>query len=358
SLTFLGFLALADPVRPGASAALVRLRQAGIHLVLVTGDHPGTALRIAGELGLADEADPTVVSGNQIDGLAPEELAAAVTGSRVFARVTPSQKALLVSRLQAAGFVVGVTGDGSNDAAAIRRAEVGVALGAASAPAARHAADLILLDEGIEALVRAVAEARSTWMAVRDAVGLLVGGNLGEVAFILGGTLVGGSAPLLPRQLLLVNLLTDVLPALAIAGRPPPGRDVGALLASGPDALFGEALERLIRRRALCTGAGSTLAWLAFRPIASAGRARTVGLVALVGGQLGQTLAIGRGSPAVLVAMGVSAGALATIVSTPGLSHLFGCRPLGPVGWTAGIGGALAATGAALLLGAGDDLRR
>lgn len=359
-LTFLGFLALADPVRPGASVALAQLRRAGIKLVLVTGDHPGTARRVACELGLAGGAQSPVVSGDEIEHLGPDQLVTAVAGSGVFARVTPSQKALLVARLQGAGFVVAVTGDGSNDAAAIRHAEVGVAFGASATPAARRAADLVLLDEGIGALVEAVGEARSTWLAVRDAVGLLVGGNLGEVGFILAGTLVGGAVPLLPRQLLLVNLLTDVLPALAIATRPVPRRSVGELLAAGPDILLGDELGRLIRRRALCTGAGASLAWLVVRPLSSPGRARTVGLVALVGGQLGQTLIIGRGSRPVLVAMGLSAGVLATLVSTPGLSHLFGCRPLGPIGWTAGIAGALAATGGGLLLELGreSDLRR
>jgi cation-transporting ATPase I len=235
-----------------------------------------------------------------------------------------------------------MTGDGANDAPAIRLADVGIALGERSTSAARDAADLVVLDDRIETLVDAVAEGRSMWTSVRDAVALLVGGNLGEIAFTVGASLLGGQSPLSARQLLLLNLLTDVAPAMAIAVQPPAQRSFAELLEEGPDRSLGAALNRAILWRAACTGAAATGAWAAGRMTGTAGRARTVGLVALVGSQLGQTLVVGRPRPATVAALVGSAGVMVGVVQTPGVSQLFGCRPLGPSGW------AIAGTAAAL----------
>jgi cation-transporting ATPase I len=227
-----------------------------------------------------------------------------------------------------------MTGDGANDAPAIRLADVGIALGRRSTPAARDAADLVVLDDRIETLVDAVAEGRAMWASVRDAVALLVGGNLGEIAFTVGAALLGGRAPLSARQLLLLNLLTDVAPAMAIAVQPPARRSFAQLLDEGPEQSLGVALDRAILWRAACTGGAATGAWAAARMTGSSRRARTVGLAALVGSQLGQTLVVGRPRPTTVVALAGSAGVLVGIIQVPGLSQLFGCQPLGPVGWT------------------------
>ena len=347
-LTFLGFLAIADPVRPTAAAAVADLYQAGVEVIMITGDHPSTAEGIAAELGLPN--GHASMTGPELDELDDDTLDARLPGVSVFARVTPSHKVRIVQALQRAGKVVAMTGDGANDAPAIRLADVGIALGERSTSAARDAADLVVLDDRIEVLVDAVAEGRGMWVSVRDAVSLLVGGNLGEIGFTVGGALLGGSSPLNPRQLLLVNLLTDVAPAMAIAVQPPTRRTFAELLEEGPEASLGSALNRAILWRAVCTGTAATGAWVVGRVTGPPARARTVGLAALVGAQLGQTLVAGRPSPATVASIVGSGVVLVAVVQTPGVSHLFGCTPLDPLGWGTAAVAAAAATGASVVL--------
>jgi cation-transporting P-type ATPase I len=348
NLIFLGFLAIADPVRPTAAEAVRHLQAAGVSVVMITGDHPSTAEGIASELGLLN-GHPTV-TGVELDELDDEELTERLPGVSVFARVTPAHKVRIVRALQQAGSVVAMTGDGANDAPAIRLADVGIALGRRSTEAARDAADLVVLDDRIEVLVDAVAEGRGMWVSVRDAVALLVGGNLGEIGFTVGGTLLGGQTPLNPRQLLLVNMLTDVAPAMAIAVQPPSRISFTDLLREGPEASLGSALDQAIVQRAICTGAAATGAWVVGRFTGTPARARTIGLAALVGTQLGQTLAAGRPSPATVASVVGSGALLVVVIQTPGVSQLFGCTPLDPVGWGTAAVASAAGTGAALVL--------
>jgi cation-transporting ATPase I len=346
-LTLLGFLVLSDPVRPTAAQAVRALRAAGVDVVMVTGDHPSTAAGIGAELGILN--GHRVVTGADLAAMSDAGLDAIVSDVSVFARVTPADKVRIVAALQRLGKAVAMTGDGANDAPAIRLADVGVALGDGATPAARRAADLIVTDERIETIVDAIAEGRGMWSSLRDALAILLGGNLGEVAFTVAATAVSGRAPLSARQLLTVNLLTDVAPALAIALRPPPARPPEALLAEGPDASLGRPLERAIAVRAAATAAGAGLAWSAAKLTGRDRRASTIALVALVGSQLGQTVVSnGRPDPVVVLAGGASAAVLAVIVQTPGLSQFFGCTPLGPVGWGIGAGSAVLATAASL----------
>jgi cation-transporting ATPase I len=176
-----------------------------------------------------------------------------------------------------------------------------------------------------------------------------VGGNLGEIGFTVVSGLISGLPPLNARQLLVVNLLTDTLPALAVALRPPVGLTPEALLASGPDRSLGDALIEDAVTRAIITATATTLAWGSARLFGTPARAGTVALVALTGAQLGQTLAVGGRRGPVLVAGVGSLIALAVVVQTPGVSTFFGCTPLGPLGWAQGAGAAVAATGAALI---------
>ena len=345
-LTLLGLTAFSDPIRPTAKRALERLKLAGVESVLITGDHPETAATVARELGLL--RGRRVMSGTEIQLLDDDELDACVKSIGVFARVTPSQKARIVRSLQRAGAVVAMVGDGANDAPAIRLAHVGIALGELSTSAARSAADVVLTDERMDTLVEAVTEGRAMWASVRDAVSILVGGNLGEIGFTLGAGLVDGRPPLSPRQLLLVNLLTDVAPAMAIALRPPPKDRYESLAHEGPDASLGHPLNRDIATRAFITAFGAGSAWAFARLTGGAERARTVGLLALVGTQLGQTIASGGFTRPVVITSLASTALLAAVVQTPGLSSFFGCRPLGPLGWMTAIGASSVATGVAL----------
>ena len=218
-LTLVGLLALADPVRPTAAEAVRGIARAGVRSIRVTGDHPETAMSIAADLGLGEGA--RALTGAEIDDLDDEALASALEETSIVARVTPAHKVRIVQVLQGRGRTVAMTGDGANDAAAIRLAEVGVALGRGASPAARDAADIVVTDDRIETLIDAIAEGRALWGSIREALAVLVGGNLGEIGFTGLASLFSRQAPLQPRQFLLVNLLTDLAPAVAIAVRPP-----------------------------------------------------------------------------------------------------------------------------------------
>jgi cation-transporting ATPase I len=345
-LTFRGFIAFSDPVRPTSAQAVSDLRTAGVEVVMLTGDHPSTAEAVARDVDLL--RGRAVITGTELSDLSDDELDRKIKGFGVFARVTPAQKVRVVRALQRAGRVVAMVGDGANDAPAIRLSNVGIAIGEGSTSAARAAADIVLTDERIETLVLAVVEGRAMWASVRDAVSILVGGNLGEIGFTLGAGLVDGRPPLNARQLLLVNLLTDVAPAMAIALRPPSPSAMQSLAKEGPEASLGQALNRDIASRAIVTTLGASSAWVIGRLTGTRTSANTIGLLALVGSQLGQTLVSGRFSRPVVVTSVTSAALLAAIVQTPGLSHLFGCRPLGPIGWATAVGASTAATYAAV----------
>ena len=344
-LSFRGFIAFSDPVRPTSAQAVADLRAAGVEVVMLTGDHPSTAEAVARDVDLL--RGRAVITGTELSELSDEELDRRIKGFGVFARVTPAQKVRVVRALQRAGRVVAMVGDGANDAPAIRLSNVGIAIGEGSTSAARAAADIVLTDERIETLVLAVVEGRAMWASVRDAVSILIGGNLGEIGFTLAAGLVDGRPPLNARQLLLVNLLTDVAPAMAIALRPPSAATMQSLAQEGPEISLGKALNRDIAARAVVTTVGASTAWVIGRFTGTRANANTIGLLALVGSQLGQTLVSGRFSRPVLVTSITSAALLAAIVQTPGLSHVFGCRPLGPVGWATAIGASTAATYAA-----------
>ncbi|MEV5411855.1 cation-translocating P-type ATPase [Thermopolyspora sp. NPDC052614] len=342
-LTFVGLLGLADVVRDAAAPAIARLNDAGVQIVMLTGDHPSTAGAIAAHVTGRD-AGHRILTGTEIDELPDEELDRVLPTADVVARCTPAHKVRVVQSFQRTGRVVAMTGDGANDAAGIRLADVGIALGGGTR-AAQAAADLVVADDRLETIISALVEGRAMWASVREALAILVGGNLGEIAFTLFGALAGGRAPLSARQLLLVNLLTDLAPALAIAVRAPSKEAAATLLGEGPETSLGSALTRDITARAAVTTVGAGLAWIAARLTGPDARARTIGLVALVGTQLAQTLAAGGGDRPVLLSALGSAAVLAAVVQIPPLSFFFGCVPLDPLGWAT----ALAAIAAAML---------
>ncbi|MET8524452.1 HAD-IC family P-type ATPase [Micromonospora sp. NPDC005172] len=341
-LTFVGFLALADGVRESAAPAVRRIRQAGVHTIMITGDHPATAEAIAATISEHDEQ--RVVTASELDQLDDEALADRLSTTDVVARCTPTHKVRIIQALQKCGRTVAMTGDGANDAPAIRLADVGIALGQRGTPAARAAADLVVTDDRLETIIATLVEGRAMWSSVRHALSILVGGNLGEIAFSVLSAAATGRSALTGRQLLLVNLLTDLAPALAIAVRPPASDRTDGLLREGPDTSLGETLSREIALRAASTTLGATVGWTLARYTGRQRRAGTVALVSLVGTQLGQTILAGGTSPAVLASTAASLGVLVVVVQTPGVSQFFGCTPLGPVGWTIGAGSALGAT--------------
>jgi calcium-translocating P-type ATPase len=344
NLVFVGFVVLADPVRPGAAPATARLRAAGVHTVLLTGDHAATAEAIAA--AVTGEWEHTVCTGPELDELDDVTLDTLLPKVDVIARCTPHHKVRIVQAFQRLGRVVAMTGDGANDAPAIRLADVGIALGRRGTPAATAAADVVIGDDRLETIVTALTEGRAMWTSVRTALAILIGGNLGEVTFSVLASALAGSSPLSARQIMLVNLLTDLAPALSIAVRTPAESTGEQLLEEGPHQSLGIALTQEMMQRGLTTALGAGLAWATARFTGTQRRAATVALAAVVGTQLAQTLISGGADRQVLAATIGSAAVLVGIIQTPVVSQFFGSTPLGPVAW----GIALAAIAAATLL--------
>ncbi|MDT5009774.1 MAG: cation-transporting P-type ATPase [Mycobacterium sp.] len=342
-LRFAGLLGLADTPRAEAADLLVALAEQNIGVRLITGDHPVTAAAIATQLGL-EVAAGDVVSGNEWESMSRRDQERAVAHQHVFARMSPEHKVQIVETLERTGRVCAMVGDGANDAAAIRAATVGIGVAVRGSDPARTAADVMLLDGHISGLLDALDEGRKLWLRVQAAVSVLLGGNAGEVLFAIIGSAITGRSPLNTRQLLLVNMFTDGLPAAALAVSEPSG---SATDGRGLDAA---ALWRAIGVRGATTAAGTTLAWTLASFTGRQQRASTVALVALVSTQLGQTLLDSRDRLVIATAAG-SLLALGAVISTPGVSQLLGNTPLGPLGWSQAIGSAVAATLAAEAVG-------
>jgi magnesium-transporting ATPase (P-type) len=326
-LTPIGLLGLADTPRPMARAVLKELADRDIGVLLVTGDHPATAAVIAQELGIEATAEQ-VITGSDWEAMSADQRAETVASRRVFARMTPEHKIDVVQTLERAGLVTAMVGDGVNDAAAIRAASVGIGVAARGSDAARTAADVVLLDERIEALLDALDEGQQLWRRVQSAVSMLLGGNLGEVCFALITTILTGRSVLNARQMLLVNMLTDALPAAALAVSP----QTSTAEVDRDEA----AMWRAIGIRGASTTFGATLGWSMASVTGTPRRAGTVALIALVSTQLAQTLVDSHGPLVVVTTVG-SLGMLAVVVTAPGLSHVFGCTPVGPFAWGQGL---------------------
>lgn len=218
-LTLLGLVGMIDPPRAEAAEAAQRSRDAGIQVVMITGDHPVTALAIARELGLARDGE--VLTGADLELLDDAALAERVESVGVYARVSPEHKLRVVQALQGRGHVVAMTGDGVNDAPALKRADVGVAMGVTGTDVSREAAAMTLTDDNFASIVAAVEEGRGIYDNIKKYLMYLLSSNVGEIGLMAGAALLGLPVPLTAVQILYVNLATDGLPALALAVDPP-----------------------------------------------------------------------------------------------------------------------------------------
>ena len=357
-LILVGLAVLTDPLRPEAAATVGNVMDAGVHLVMVTGDHAGTASAVARAAGLAHE-DREVVTGSVLraSGIPPD-----LSSIKVFARVDPEQKLQLVDAFQATGQIVAVTGDGVNDAPALRKADIGVAMGRSGSQVAREAADLVITDDDLDLVTRAVKEGRAIYDNIRKVVDYLVAGNISEVAVVLTGLAAfpGLGIPLFPLQLLWINLLTDGLPALAL-GFDRPRRELAFRPAGSKTSQLLSA-----RRLTMLIGRGLLLAAGAIGGLAvsrAAGgsweEARTVMFVALVVAHLLYSFVVrlpadgnffnGR----LVVAVGI--GLLLQVGTVLGpFGDLFEVVPLSPEQWLLAIG---AGTVPVVILGAIETVR-
>jgi Ca2+-transporting ATPase len=233
-MVFAGLIGMIDPPRVEAREAVARARLAGIRPIMITGDHPRTAAVIARELGISD--DGRVITGGELDKLSEEARAATVAQVSVYARVNPEHKLRIVDALRQTGAVVAMTGDGVNDAPALKRADIGVAMGVAGTDVSKEAADMVLADDNFATIVAAIEEGRAIFANIRKFLRYLLSSNFGEVLTMFFGVLLadrigleaergGVVLPLLATQILWINLVTDGPPALAL-GVDPAGKDV------------------------------------------------------------------------------------------------------------------------------------
>jgi Ca2+-transporting ATPase len=357
-LTFAGLAGLIDPPRPQARAAVERCYAAGIRPVMITGDHKLTALAVARALDIYREGD-LALTGADLDFMPQQALEAEIARCSVFARVTPEHKLRIVRAWQKRGQVVAMTGDGVNDAPALKAADIGCAMGITGTDVAKGAAEMILTDDNFATIISAVEEGRGIYANIKKAIHYLLSCNIGEILTILCATLFRfPELPLLPVQLLWLNLVTDSLPALALGVEPVepgvmerPPRGAGEALFTRPFAL------RLLWQGALVGGV--TLA--AFRlgetalagPAGGAATANTMAFATLTLSQLCHAFdarsetrsarALGLGSnPAMVKAFLVGLALQLSVLLLPPLQGVFSVCPLTPAAW-----GAVAALSAA-----------
>jgi len=338
-LIFLGFAGLVDPPRKEAFAAITACRRAGIRPVMITGDHEITATAIAQQLGIL-HGEGRVLTGRELDAMSDEALEEAAGRAAVFARVTPGHKLRIVQALQARGEIVAMTGDGVNDAPALKQAHIGVAMGKTGTDVTREAAQIILLDDNFATLVAAVGEGRAVYRNIRRFLRYLLSCNTGEVLTMFIGMLLGMPAVLTPIQLLLVNLVTDGLPAIALGLEPSDRSEMLRPPRSPQESIFSGGLYgRIAFRGSLIALAALWIFTAALRGGGTLETARTAALVTLVLTQLFHALECRSetkslfsinpfGNPWLLLACAGSAACVAAAVWLPLLQPLFGTQAL------------------------------
>ena len=222
--TFVGLLSMIDPPREESAAAVADARMAGIKPIMITGDHKITARAIAKKIGIVEEGD-LAVTGTELDQMTDEQLDEQLPHIAVYARVSPEHKIRIVDAWQRRGNIVAMTGDGVNDAPALKKADIGIAMGITGTEVSKDAASMILTDDNFSTIIKAVANGRSVYQNIKNAIQFLLSGNMAGILSVVYASLLGLTMPFAPVHLLFINLLTDSLPAIAI-GMEPPRRDL------------------------------------------------------------------------------------------------------------------------------------
>ena len=338
-LVFVGAVGMMDPVRQDVAPAVRVCQQAGIRPVMITGDYPLTARAIAKELGMLGESG-RVLSGPELEAISDDELDELVEQVRVYARVSPEHKLRIVESLKRRGQVVAMTGDGVNDAPALRKADIGVAMGITGTDVAKGASDMILTDDNFASIVAAVEQGRTIFENIRKFIIYLLSCNIGELLIFLIAILAGLPRPLVPVQILMINLVTDGLPALALGVEPAepgimnvPPRDPKEGILNGP------VIARLVFIGALIAIATLTPLFFAERWGIPVERARTMAFATMGFAELWRALGSRSerrfvftlsplSNPQLVVAIGLSALLILMTITIGGLAELFEMSPL------------------------------
>lgn len=353
-LAFLGLLGMVDPPRPEVRESVKQARSAGIIPIMITGDHRTTAVAIAKALGMMDP-DDEAVTGRELDAMSDEELDARVERIKVYARTSPEHKMKIVSSLQRKGHIVAMTGDGVNDAPALKKADIGAAMGITGTDVAKGAADMVLTDDNFATIVAAVREGRIIFENIKKTVSYLLSCNIGEIVAIGAAIGLGLPRPLLPAQILWVNLVTDGLPALALGVEPvhpdimkaPPKGSREKVLSGGALirlVLFGVWVGLLTLGAFLWRYSAAAAAGCDQAAGAGVDTARTMAMVALSFSQLFHSFnnrsetrsvfSLGlRGNPKLVWAFVISGGLQVALVAVPSLRRLFNTTSLTLAEW-------------------------
>lgn len=285
-LTFIGLIGMLDPPRQEAAEAVIKCRLAGIKPVMITGDHKLTAVAIARELSIYSD-DEKVMTGAELDEMDDKRLERAVEGVSVYARVSPKHKLRIVRALKRNGNIVAMTGDGVNDAPAVKEADIGVAMGLTGTDVTKEASAMTLLDDNFATIIAAIEEGRVIYNNIRKFIRYMLACNIGEVLTMFLGMIAGLPVPLLPIQILWINLVTDGLPAVAL-GFDPPEKDVMKRMPRKADeSIFSHGLANLILSRGILIGLTTLTVYITMiYYTADIGMARTGAFVTLVLTQL------------------------------------------------------------------------
>lgn len=285
-LIFAGLFGMIDPPRPEAAEAVMKCRMAGIRPVMITGDHKLTAVSIARELDIYRDGEE-VLTGGELDGMDEPELERKAGNVSVYARVSPKHKLMIVRALKKLGGIVAMTGDGVNDAPAVKEADIGVAMGLTGTDVTKEASSMVLLDDNFATIVAAIEEGRVIYNNIRKFIRYMLACNIGEVLTMFLGMMIGLPVPLLPIQILWVNLVTDGLPAVAL-GFDPPERDVMKRMPREPgESIFSHGLAGIILFRGILIGLTTLAVYITMICYtADIGLARTGAFVTLVLTQL------------------------------------------------------------------------
>jgi Ca2+-transporting ATPase len=343
-LTFFGMVGMSDPPREGVREAIANCRKAGIKVLMLTGDHKETAVAVAREVGIVGEVAKGVYTEHELAEMDDAAFRTAVLGAAVIARVSPEMKYRVVGAFADAGKVVARTGDGVNDAPALKRSAVGIAMGASGTDVARQSADIILTDDNFVSIVDAVEEGRVAFRNVRLTTAYLLMSNLGEVVTLAAGLLLGLPLILAPSQILWMNLVTDGLPDVALATE----RHTQDVLSMPPSAVQGSLVSRrLLYMSAVAAVITAAVTLYMYMQAASTGsleHARSVAFTTLALSQLwnvfglrtetGSVFKLGLFSnPFVTVAVLASFGMQVAVIHLPFLQKTFRTTPLAPIDW-------------------------